>query len=136
MRQAYKNQILLKLAASIISVAVGSQIAYKYRYQHSFLWLTSSLLILLVNYWYIIPILLIYILPIINKLVNYWFKFIDLFSNRILRSNSTKFRQMLPSIWIFESNQKLWPIESIRIILVYASSICHNVVVTRIITLI
>ncbi|CAF3513788.1 unnamed protein product, partial [Rotaria sp. Silwood2] len=57
MRQAYKNQILLKLAASIISVAVGSQIAYKYRYQHSFLWLTSSLLILLVNYWYIIPIL-------------------------------------------------------------------------------
>ncbi|CAF2873517.1 unnamed protein product [Rotaria sp. Silwood2] len=121
MRQAYKNQILLKLAASIISVAVGSQIAYKYRYQHSFLWLTSSLLILLVNYWYIIPILLIYILPIINKLVNYWFKFIDLFSNRILRSNSTKFRQMLPSIWIFESNQKLWPIESIRIILVYGS---------------
>ncbi|CAF4572676.1 unnamed protein product [Rotaria sp. Silwood1] len=121
MRQAYKNQILLKLAASIISLGVGSQIAYKYRYQHTLIWLTSSLLILLLNYWYIIPFLLIYILPIINNIINYWLKFIDLFSNKILRPNSTKFREILPSIWIFESNQKLWPIESIRIMLMYGS---------------
>ncbi|CAF0806175.1 unnamed protein product [Rotaria sordida] len=121
MRQAYKNQILLKLAASIISLVVGSQVAYKYRYQHTFIWLTSSLLILLLNYWYIIPFILIYILPIINKFINYWFKFIDLFSNKILRPYSTKFCQILPSIWIFELNQKLWPIESIRIMLIYGS---------------
>jgi hypothetical protein len=121
MRQAYGNQILLKLAASIVSLAVGSQFAYKYRSQHTFIWLIISLISLLLNYWYIIPLLLIYISPIINTLIQSWLSLIDTFSDKILRPNSTKFRQMLPSIWTFESNQKIWPIESIRFMLTYGS---------------
>jgi len=121
MRRAYENQTLLKLAASLVSLAVGSQIAYKYRYQHTFIWLTGGLLTLLLNYWYIIPILLIYILPIIKKLIKSWLLFIDILSDKILRPNTTKFRQLLPSIWTFESNEKLWPIESIRFMLTYGS---------------
>lgn len=121
MHQAYKNQILLKLISSIISIAIGSQIAYKYQGQHTLIWLVSSFLIPLVNYWYIIPCLLIYILPNVNKIIQYWFLFIDAFSDKILRQNSRKFCQMLPTLWIFESNHMLWPLESIRIILKYGS---------------
>lgn len=121
MRRAYANDILRKLPASMISLVVAVQVGYKYRYQHTLVWFPSSLLILFVNYWYIIPLMLIYIYPIMNNLVNYWFKLIALFCNKILSPQSTKFRQILPSKWIFESNQRLWPIESIRIMLKYGS---------------
>ncbi|CAF1260932.1 unnamed protein product [Adineta steineri] len=121
MRRAYKNQILLKLMASVVSLAVGSQIAYRYRYRHTFVWLTSSIFFLLLNYWYIIPLLLIYVLPIIHKFTQTWLSFIDIFSDKILRPCSTKLRQSLPSIWTFESDQKLWPIESIRFMLTYGT---------------
>jgi hypothetical protein len=121
MHRAYENQILVKLTASIISSAVASQIAYEYRAQHTFIWLTSALLALLLNYWYIIPILLIYVLPIINKFIKSWILLVDSFSDKILRPNSTKFRKLLPAIWTFESSEKLWPIESIRFMLTYGS---------------
>jgi len=121
MHRAYENQILVKLSASIISSAVASQIAYEYRAQHTFIWLTSALLALLLNYWYIIPILLIYVLPIINKFIKSWILLVDSFSDKILRPNSTRFRKLLPAIWTFESSEKLWPIESIRFMLTYGS---------------
>lgn len=119
MRRAYGNQILLKLAASIVSLAVGSEIAFKYRTQHTFIWLTSGLFTSLLNYWYIIPLNLIYIVPIVEKMIRSWLSFIDLFAGKILRPYSTKFREFLPAIWTFESNRKLWPIESIRFMLTY-----------------
>ena len=119
MRKAYANQILLKLTASIISLAVGSQAAYKYRSEHSWIWLSTGLFTLLFNYWYIIPLMLIYLYPIVDKLIRSWLVVISVFSERILRPNSTKFRQFLPAIWTFGSNDKLWPIESIRFMLTY-----------------
>ena len=118
-RQAYKNRILLKLLASIISLMVGSQIAYHYRYQYTCICLVCGLLGTLVNYWYIIPIVLIYIFPIIDKLVKSWFSFINLVSNNILRPHTKCICKILPSICLFESNQTLWPIESIHFILKY-----------------
>lgn len=121
MRRAYQNQILLKIAASIVSLGVGCQIAYKYRSYHTFIWLTSSLLTLLLNYWYVIPLLLIYILPILHKIIQHWLSLVEIFSKKLLQPSSTKFRQLLPSIWTFESNEKLWPIESIRFMLTYGS---------------
>ncbi|CAF2136991.1 unnamed protein product [Rotaria magnacalcarata] len=121
MYYAYENDILLKMPASIISLALGAQVCYRYHYQHTLVWLTSGLSIFLLNYWYIIPILLIYILPIINKSVKYWFKIVAFFSDKILRPQSTKLRQRLPSTWIFQSNQNLWPIESIHMMLKYGS---------------
>lgn len=118
-RRAYGNQILLKSAASIVSLAVGSEVAFKYRTQQTFIWLTAGLFTSLLNYWYVIPLNLIYIVPIIEKLIRSWLAFIDLFAGKILQPYSTKFREFLPSIWTFESNRKLWPIESIRFMLTY-----------------
>ncbi|CAF1659796.1 unnamed protein product, partial [Adineta ricciae] len=121
MRQAYGNRVLLKIAASIISLAVGSQITYAYRSKHSLICLTSGLFTLLINYWYVIPLLLIYILPKITSLIKSWLSLIELVANQIIRPTSTRLRQLLPSTWTFDSNETLWPIETIHFLLTYGS---------------
>ncbi|CAF1659849.1 unnamed protein product, partial [Adineta ricciae] len=121
MRQAYGNQVPLKIAASIISLAVGSQITYVYRSKHSLICLASGLFTLLINYWYVIPILLIYILPKITSLIKSWLSLIELFANQIIRPTSTRLRQLLPSTWTFDPNETFWPIETIHFLLTYGS---------------
>lgn len=123
MRRAYKNQILVKLLASMLSLTVGSQIAYEYRSSHAFLCFIYGLLAVLLNYWYIIPLLLIYLFPITEKFARSWLRLIDFICETFLRPYSTKFRQQLPAIWTFEvHNEKFWPIESIRFMLTYGSA--------------
>ena len=121
MRQAYKNSILLKLAASIVSLAVASQIAYEYRSRNTLRSVIYGLLAFLLNYWYLIPVLLIYLVPVIQNLLKLWLTMLNGVTAGIIRPGSTKLRQMLPSIWTFESNRKLWPIESVCFMLAYGA---------------
>ena len=121
MRQAYENSFFWKLIASLVSLAVASQTAYEYQHRSIWLWSSGAFLTFLLNYWYLIPLLLIYVVPILHQMINSWILIVERICTHIIRPISTKFRQTLPSVWTFESSRKLWPIESICFMLNYGS---------------
>lgn len=54
------------------------------------------------------------IYPMLSKLIQLWFSFIDTFSDKILRSYSRKLCQMLPSVCTLESHDNIWLIRKFR----------------------
>ena len=107
MHQAYHDKIEMKLSASITSLAVASEITYKYHHSQIFLSLIIGLFTHLFLYWYLIPLFVLYFFPILRKLIQLWFSFIDTFSSQILRLYSTKLCQILSFICILESNDNI-----------------------------
>ena len=121
MHQAYGNSFPSKLIAFVVSLAVASQTAFEYRHRSILLWSSGAFLALLLNYWYLIPLLLIYVVPVLRKSTKYWMLIVERICTHVIRPLSTKFRQTLPSVWTFESSRKLWPIESVCFMLNYGS---------------
>ncbi|CAF4040356.1 unnamed protein product, partial [Rotaria sp. Silwood2] len=113
-QRAYGNEMELKSIALIVSLAVASEITYKNRHREILLCLTSGLLAYLLMYLCFLPLLLVYLRPILRKLMQMWFSFFNAFFDNILRPYSKKLYQMLPSTWTFESEDKAWPITSIQ----------------------
>ncbi|CAF0968126.1 unnamed protein product [Rotaria sp. Silwood1] len=113
-QRAYGNEMELKLIASIASLAIASEITYKNRHREILICLTSGLLTYLLIYLCFLPLFLIYLRPVLRKLMQLWFSSFNLFSDNILRLYSKKLHQILPSTWTFELEDKAWPVTSIQ----------------------
>lgn len=99
---AMKNKILFGNCFMI-----ACEVVCKYNDYHSIIYLSTMFVINLLFCWYLIPALIRYVYPGYELLI-------ELLNERLVKNLSVKLANRLPSIWQFESQDKLWLIQKLR----------------------